>query len=230
MRRNYEIAVKNKNINFIEVLFTEILDKIYITKILFFTRKFDIFSLQLSIYLLCHLILLVFNTLFFDVKTIKNIWLKENYPGLGYYLGYGFLSCIIVWLIYTVFLCLLTNNDKIKELLKLIHFNKKYNMNKGKIITKKYKNLEWKIKFKFGIYTLIEFILLIFSFLYLTVFCTVYTGTQSKTFKEYGIALIEILIIKILYAIALAIMRYISLTKQKKKLYDVVLFMNTYLV
>ena len=230
MRRNYEIAVKNKNINFVEVLFTEILDKIYITKILFFTRKFDIFSLQLSIYLLCHLILLVFNTLFFDVKTIKNIWKKENYPGLGYYLGYGFLSCIIVWLIYTVFLCLLTNNDKIKELLKLIHFNNKYNMNKGKIITKKYKNLEWKIKFKFGIYTLIEFILLIFSFLYLTVFSTVYTGTQSKTFKEYGIALIEILIIKILYAIALAIMRYISLTKQKKGLYDVVLFMNTYLV
>ena len=230
MRRNYEIASKNKNINFIEVLFTEILDKIYITKILFFTRKFEIFSLQLSIYLLCHLILLVFNTLFLDVKTIKNIWIKENYPGLGYYLGYGFLSCIIVWLIYTVFLCLLTNNDKIKELLKLIHFNNKYNMNKGKIIIKKFKNLEWKIKFKFGIYTLIEFILLIFSFLYLTVFCTVYTGTQSKTFKEYGIALIEILIIKILYAIALAIMRYISLTKQKKKLYDVVLFMNTYLV
>ena len=103
-------------------------------------------------------------------------------------------------------------------------------MNKGKIIIKKFKNLEWKIKFKFGIYTLIEFILLILSFLYLTVFCTVYTGTQSKTFKEYGIALIEILIIKILYAIALAIMRYISLTKQKKKLYDVVFFMNTYLV
>ena len=230
MRRNYEIAVKNKNISFIEELFTEILDKIYITKILLFTRKFDIFSLQLSVYLLYHLILLVLNTLFFDVKTIRNIWLKENYPGLGYYLGYGFLSCIIVWIIYTVFLCLLNNNDKIKELLKLIHFNKKYNMNKEKIIDKKYKKLEWKIKFKFGIYTLVEFILLIFSFLYLTVFCAVYTGTQTRTFKEYGIALIEILIIKIIYSIALAIMRYISLTKQKKGLYNVVLFMNNYLV
>ena len=125
---------------------------------------------------------------------------------------------------------MLTNNDKIKEILKLIHYNKKFGMNQEKNINKKYQNLEWKIKFKFGIYTLIESISLIFSFLYLTVFCTVYTGTQSKTFKEYGIALVEILIIKILYAIALAIMRYISLTKQKKTLYEVVLFMNTYLV
>ena len=230
MRRNYEIAIKNKNVNFVETLLTEILDKIYITKILFFTRKFDIFSLQLSIYLLCHIILLVFITLFFDIKTIKNIWIKENYPGLGYYLGYGFLACLIVWIIYTIFLCLLTNNDKIKEILKLIHYNKKFSMNQEKNIDKKYQNLEWKIKFKFGIYTLIESILLIFCFLYLTVFCTVYTGTQSKTFKEYGIALVEILIIKILYAIALAIMRYVSLTKQKKTLYEVVLFMNTYLV
>ena len=32
--------MQNKNANFVEILFTEIVDKIYITKILFFTRKF----------------------------------------------------------------------------------------------------------------------------------------------------------------------------------------------
>ena len=230
LKRDYDIVVKNKKPSFIEILITEIIDKIYITKILFFTRKFDIFSLQLSVYLLCHLILLVFNTLFFDVKTIKDIWAKESYPGLGYYLGYGFLACLIVWVIYKVFLCLLTNNDKIKEILKLIHFNKKYGMNKEIIVNKKYTNLIWKVKFKFSIYSFIEFLLLILGFLYLTVFCSVYTGTQSKIFKAYGIALIEILIIKILYGIALAIMRHISLSKQKKGLYKVVLFLDTYLV
>ena len=197
IRRDYDTVVKNKNQSFIEILATEIIDKIYITKIIFFTRKFDIFSLQLSVYLLCHLLLLVFNTLFFDVKTIKNIWAKESYPGLGYYLGYGFAACLIVWIIYKIFLCLMTNNDKIKEILKLIHFNKKYEMNKERVIDKKYNNLIWKVKFKFSIYTCIEFLLLILGFLYLTVFCSVYTGTQSRVFKAYGIALLEILIIKI---------------------------------
>jgi hypothetical protein len=230
IKRDYDIVIKNKKPSFIEILATEIIDKIYITKILFFTRKFEIFSLQLSVYLLCHLLLLVFNTLFFDVKIIRDIWAKESYPGLGYYLGYGFLACLIVWVIYKVFLCLLTNNDKIKEILKLIHFNNKYGMNKEIIIDKKYTNLIWKVKFKFAIYSFIEFLLLILGFLYLTVFCSVYTGTQSKIFKAYGIALIEILIIKILYGIALAVMRHISLSKQKKGLYKVVLFMDTYLV
>ena len=228
--RKYEIAAQNKNINFVELLCTEILDKIYITKILLFTKKFQIFSLQLSVYFLCHILLLVFITLFFDIKTIKKIWQKENYPGLGYYLGYGFAACLIVWIIYRIFLCLLTNNDKIKEILKIIHYNNKFNMKKEKIIHKKFENLEWKIKFKFGFYTLIQLILLTFSFIYLTVFSTVYIGTQTKALKEYGIALIEILIIKIIYAIALASMRYVSLTKHKKGLYNVVLFMSTYLV
>ena len=230
MRRNYDIAIKNKKTNFFELLITEIMDKIYITKIIFFTKKFDIFTLQISVYLLCHTLLLVLNALFFDIKTIKKIWSEENYPGLGYYLGFGLLSCIIIWIIYKVFLCLLSNNDKIKEVLKMIHYNNKYNMNKESAIYIKKSKLMWKIKFKIAIYSIFEFLCLIFSFLYLSVFCSVYTGTKTKVFKAYGIALIEVLIIKILYGIALSIMRYISLSKQKKGLYEVVLFMNTYLV
>ena len=230
MRRNYDIAIKSKKANFFELLITEIIDKIYITKIIFFTKKFDIFSLQMSVYLLCHTLLLVLNALFFDIKTIKKIWSEENYPGLGYYLGFGLLSCIIIWIIYKVFLCLLSNNDKIKEVLKMIHYNNKYNLNKENSIFAKKSKLMWKIKIKISIYSVIEFMLLIFSFLYLTVFCSVYTGTKTRVFKAYGITLIEVVIIKIIYGIALAIMRYISLSKQKKGLYEVVLFMNTYLV
>ena len=53
---------------------------------------------------------------------------------------------------------------------------------------------------------------------------------MNKVFKAYGFALIEILIIKIIYGIVLGILRKVSLTKQKMTLYDVVLFMDTYLV
>ena len=103
-------------------------------------------------------------------------------------------------------------------------------MNKERAINKKCKNVIEKIKFKVAVYSIIEFLLLTFCFIYLNAFGTVFTGTMSKVFKAYGIALIEILIIKIIYGIALAIMRYISLTKEKRSLYEVVLFMDTYLV
>ena len=116
--------------------------------------------MNLSVYLLCHILLLVLNTLFFDIKTIHKIWIEENYPGIGYYLGYGLLAFIIIWIIYKIFLCLLNNNDKIKEILKMIHFNKKYNLGTESSISTKYNNLVWKIKFKVAFYSAVEFLLL----------------------------------------------------------------------
>ena len=231
LKKDYETALQNqKNSNFVIMLFTEIIDKIYFIKILLFTRKFDILSLQFSVYFLCHTILLIFLALFYDIKTITKIWNTENYPGLGFHLLYGFLACIIVWIIYKIILCLWSNNDKIKEILRLIHANKKYGVNNQKMLEKKCNNLGWKLKLKVAIYTIIQFLLLAFCFIYLVTFCTVYTGTKDKVFQSYGIALIEILIIKILYGIALAVLRRVSLTKQKKTLYEIVLLMNTYLV
>ena len=231
LKKDYETALQNqKNSNFVIMLFTEIIDKIYFIKILLFTRKFDILSLQFSVYFLCHTILLIFLALFYDIKTITKIWNTENYPGLGFHLLYGFLACIIVWIIYKIILCLWSNNDKIKEILRLIHANKKYGVNNQKMLEKKCNNLGWKLKLKVAIYTIIQFLLLAFCFIYLVTFCTVYTGTKDKVFQSYGIALIEILIIKILYGIALAVLRRVSLTKEKKTLYEIVLLMNTYLV
>ena len=231
LKKNYEKSSENqKNTNYVIMLFTEIIDKIYIIKILLFTRKFDILSLQLSVYFLCHTLLLTLLALFYDINTISKIWNNDNFPGLGYYLLYGLISCIIIWIIYTIILCLWNNNDKIKEILRLIHASKKYGINKDNVINKKYDNLGYKIKFKVAVYTFIEFLLLAFSFSYLVTFGTVYTGTINKVLKSYGIALIEVLIIKIIYGITLSILRKISLDKGKKSLYNVVLFMDTYLV
>ena len=41
---------------------------------------------------------------------------------------------------------------------------------------------------------------------------------MNKVFKSYGIALIKVLIIKIIYGIVLAILRKVSLNKGKKTL------------
>ena len=228
LKKDYKTYKKNRS-TFSVMILAEILDKIYITNIILFRRKFDILGSQLSIYVLCHAFLIVLLAMFYDIKTIRKIWNKDNFPGAGYYLLYGLLSCIIIWLIYRIILCLWSNNDKIKELLKLIHFNN-FGYNNDKIIYKKYKNLIKKLKIKIIIFTIIEILLLAFCFIYFVTFCAVFIGTKTKVFISYAIALAEVLIIKILYAIILAFLRKLSLDKGKKVLYEVVRFMDTYLV
>ena len=87
-----------------------------------------------------------------------------------------------------------------------------------------------KLKIKIIIFTIIEILLLAFCFIYFVAFCAVFIGTKTKVFISYAIALAEVLIIKILYAIILAFLRKLSLDKGKKVLYEVVRFMDTYLV
>ena len=77
------------------------------------------FSVHLALYLICHLMLLTLLCAFFTIKTIKKIWNESNFPQLNFYLLYGLLGNIIIWIIYKIFLCLLDIQDKVKELMKL---------------------------------------------------------------------------------------------------------------
>jgi hypothetical protein len=231
LNKNYKIASRNeKNSNFMIMLMAEILNLIYIAKILLFSRKFDILSVQLSIYLLCHTLLLVLIGMFYNVETISKIWTEENFPGLGFHLLYGFYACLVIWVVYKLILCLWSSNDSVKELLRHIHINKTYGYNNRRTIVKKYNDLEYKIKAKVIVYLIIQFIILAFCFVYFVTFCSVYIGTKIRVFRSYGIALVEILIIKIIYGIILSILRKISLSKKSKVFYDIVLLMTTYLV
>ena len=47
--------------------------------------------------------------------------------------------------------------------------------------------------------------------------------------ESYGIALIEVVIIKILYGLILGVLRKISLTYEINKLYSIVLFLDLYI-
>ena len=60
-------------------------------------------------------------------------------------------------------------------------------------------------------------------------FFWVYEGTSSKLVESYGIALIEVIIIKILYGLVLGILRKISLVHKIEKLYSIVRFLDLYI-
>ena len=233
LRIKYELAINKDKADVFIILLTEICDKIYLFKTLCLLNKYDMFSLYCSAYLSYHLLLLTFITMFYDIKTLENIWNEENYPGLNYDLGYGLLACLIVWVIYKIYLCLLNNDNIIAKYLK-----GKTNNNGGNITEnsdgekkmkeneKKMKNLLSRIRTGMIAFFVIELILGILCLLYLTTFCAIYTGTKKKIFKTYGIALVEVLIIKILYGITLGILRKVALSKKIRILYKIVYYFD----
>ena len=227
LRKEYDFVESKKDNGLFTLIIVEILDKIYITKILLFLQKYDILFLSLSVYLLHHVFLLNLLAMFFDIETIRNIWNKDNYPGFGFYFGYGLCSSLICWIFYIIFNILLTNKGKYNEILSIKKSKKKDN--KLKLIDKKYKSLLSKTKIKIIVYSIVQFILIIFFFIYLVTLCAVYHGTMNKIVSAYGISLLEMIIIKIIYGLVLGILRQYSLNHQKKTLYKVILFMDNYI-
>ena len=178
---------------------------------------------MISLYLLCHLLLLTFCALFFDIKTISKIFENENYPNIGYYILYGFLGNVIVWIIFKLFCCLIDNVNNIGKLFKK---NNSFNNEKKKV---KLNKLISNIKRDIIVYLVIQFVIIVLCSFYLIIFCGIYTGTATKLFLSYAFSLATIAIIKIVYGLVLGILRKISLFAEKNSLYNAVLIFNKYI-
>lgn len=118
LRENFSISMTKDKFDVVVVVLTSIFDKIYLAKVLFLSSKYQITSLMFSLYLLCHLLLLTLCALFLDIKTISKIFENENYPNMGYYILYGFLGNLIIWVIFKLFCCLIDNVNNIRKLFK----------------------------------------------------------------------------------------------------------------
>lgn len=195
-------------------------------KTLCLLSKYDMFSIYFSLYLLYHLLLLSFVTCFYDIKTIHNIYIKDNYPTLGYHLGYGILSCLIVWVIYKIFLCILTNDDKIQRYIRKRIDSSNDSESNIRRNSRKFNDLLCSIKTGMIVYFVIQFIFAVVCLLYVTLFCAVYVGTKTQVFKTYAIALIEVLIIKIVYGIILGILRKVGLSKRSRTAYQIAYYFD----
>ena len=245
LRVPFKKYLEKNHPNLLSIFLAEIMDKIYLIKICCFLKKFEMFSVHLTLYLICHLMLLTLLCAFFTIKTIKKIWTQSNFPQLNFYLLYGFLGNIVIFVIYKIFLCLLDSQDKVKELINLK--NKENNENNNKennnniddiseggdgvdeeLIKQKFNNVIKRIKIRMIIFFIIGFLITIFCFIYLVSFFAIYTGTKSKVFKMYYIALIEILLIKIIYGIILASLRIASEGNEIKTIYKVVYICDKY--
>ena len=238
LRLEYKKYLEKKHPNNMAIFISEILDKIYIVKICLFLKKYDIFTHHLSLYLLCHVLLMSLLCGFFTVKVIKKIWDQTDFPGIGFYILYGLISHIIIWIVYQIFLYIIDFRDKIKELVLLqkelkLQESNDYDDNiderNEKIFNKKYKQIISSIKCTIVVFYIIIFIIILFCTIYLISFFALYTGTKKKVLKSYYISLIEILIIKFVYGFSLASLRTASRINKMKKVYKIVYICDKYI-
>ena len=219
---DYDLALKKNRAEILIMVITEILDKIYLIKAIWFLNKYELFSIYFSLYLLWHMLILSFLSLFYNNSTLHKIWIKDNYPNLNFHLSFGFLSCIISFIIYKGLYILVNNEKKIKEIESIAKENKEK-------INEKYKKMMFWGQIKLIIFYAIEFIFVFLFFLYITAFCGVYINAKAKLVESYGIALIEVVIIKILYGLVLGILRKVSLVYKINILYRTVHFLDLYI-
>ena len=168
------------------------------------------------------MLILSFLSLFYNNNNLHKIWIEDNYPNLNYYLSFGFLSCIISFVIYRGLYFLINNDKKINEIESIDKERKDE-------IEQQYKKVMFWAQIKIIIFYAVQLILIVIFFIYLIAFFGIYLGTSSKLVESYGIALIEVIIIKILYGLILGILRKISLVHKIEKLYSIVRFFDLYI-
>ena len=222
LRVDYEVASKKDKSEVLVIIMTEILDKIYLLKSIWLLQKYEIFSLSFSLYVLWHMMMISFLCLFYDNNMLHKIWTKEDYPDLNYYLAFGLVVSLIVFVIYKGATFLINNDQAIKDI-------ESTQRNRTNEISEKYSKMMKCFKIKLAIYYILQFGLLIVFFLYLMTFCYLYSATQAHLVESYGIALIEVVIIKVVYGLILGILRKISLAYEVNKLYAVVRFLDLYI-
>ena len=236
LRISYEKYLSREHPNILSIFLAEILDKVYLIKICLFLKKYEIFSLHLSLYLFCHILLLTLCCAFFTIKTIKKIWNEDNNPGMQYYLLYGLITNIVVWAVYKIFLCLLDIQDNVKELIKFKNKNNNENNDDNRNTEMNYENIENNIKqimktlkCRIIIFYFVIFVFIILFTLYLISFFSIYTGTKDDVLLAYIISIVEVLVIKLVYGICIASIRIASEGNELKSLYKVVYILDKYL-
>ena len=212
-------------------------DKIYIFKILFFLRQSDIFSVHFSLYVFCHILLLTLLCNLFTIEIIRKIWETTNFPDIEFYLLYGLISNLIIWVIYQLFSCLIDFEGQIKDLVAAKNnMQKKANSDEDNtsesnesMFYRKFSCMMCLIKLRVSIFHIITFSIALCCAVYLIAFFALYTGTKSLVLKIYYISIVEILLIKVVYGIILASLRIVSKEAKLKVMYMVIYILDKYL-
>ena len=199
------------------IIFSDlIIEKLLILKFIKKKKVFDLFSLNLSLFLLNLMLLFSFNGLFVSDSIIAE---KYHKHGLSLFINLfkSFISTLISVIIFSILKNLTQFDNKLYPLLiDTVNFT-----THNKILS----NDMFHLKRKIIIYYIMIYLLNLLFWYYTTLFCCVYRGNQKNWFLGGLTSLLISNFLEILLCIIIVVFRLISLKKKMPYLYNIQLYL-----
>ena len=220
---DYEMAIKDDKRSFWRIFYICILAKENIMNIIFFKTPLDLQATELAL-----------NTIFYTDESISD---KYHYEGKSV-----FIFSIVNNFVQSVFSSLISMvllngfgymvdsrgdfEDIFKEEEQKLRENNNYKVNKKRKrnIILEIRNIYLKLKRKIIIFFILEFLIMLAFYYFVTVFCEIYANTQISWLFDFFDSFWLSLLADILIAWILAIFYYFSIRYKLSFVYKVVLF------
>ena len=232
---DYEDAIIYDKRSFWRLYLICIFAKQNILNTFFINSPLDLKPIKLCTFIFIYSCDFALNTLFYFSEKISD---KYNYKGTNIFwfnlinnLSISLFSSIISFIIVTI-LALLTNSkdnleDVFREEEKKLKYNKKYkisNKTKIKILDNIYK-INNKLKYKILFFLIIEILIMIFFYYYVTAFCEVYKQTQISWIIDSVSSFLISFPIECLLALLICLLYIIGVKKRNKFLYKIAMIL-----
>ena len=167
----------------------------------------------------------IINTLFFDDDTMHKIYIDKGKFNFLYQLPQIIYSTIISRIIDAIIKNLALSQDNISQLKQEKQKEKRdFDLEQKKLIR--------KIKIKFILFFIIDFMILLFFWYYITCFCGIYVNTQTHLIKDSFISFSIGLLFPFVFYLVPGIFRISALRAEKqnrKCMYKLASFIENYL-
>ena len=231
---DYETSIKYDKRSFCRIFIICLLAKENFINIIFFRTPLDLQALRICLFIFINACDLAFNSIFYSNENISD---KYHYQGNNLYfftivnnIIQSLFSSIISLIIINLFQHMIESRGNFEDIFqneeKKMRKNKKYTVSKNtkKKILKDISKIFLKLKRKIIIFLVLEFLMMLFFYYFVTAFCEVYKNTQISWIYDFFVSLLISFVTEIFGALILAIFYIISIRYKIKIIYQVVLF------
>ena len=184
-KMDYKYAIELDKRDFITYYFSLLKLKHLIIFTFFIKEDYNVYLMKISLFLCSLALYLITNTIFFNDENMHEIYTYEGKYNFIYQLPY-ILYTTVISVFFNNILNLLSLSQR--NILKLKQIDQMNTMVRKMLLSLKI------FKLKIILFNIIGLIILIFGWYYLTMFCAVYTNTQTHllkdTFSSFGLSLL----------------------------------------
>ena len=231
---DYETAIKYESRTFWRILYIVMISKDNILNTFILKSPLESEPLRICLLIFVYTSDLALNTLFYFSDNISD---KYHYTG-KYLYWYTLFNNILISVISTILSMILNGilnlmadskddmEEEFKEEEKKLREDPKYKVSeerKAEILKKINKCLK-KLKIKMTFFVIVDFIILLFFFYFVTAFCEVYKNTQTSWISDAVVSIIISFPIELAIALVITIIYFLSIKYKWKYVYKLAMF------